>query len=267
MILFELSDIRLIDILDIVVVMFLLWQMYKLLKGTIAFNILLGVVLLYGLYQVVNYLDMRLLKFVLGPFVGFGVLFLIIIFQQEARQFLLILGNNTLKNRTTFFEKLIRDSDALDDAAVKSEINEILYALLFWRNTKVGALLVFSDNENIPLWNNSGEMIDARLTTQMLKAIFHRESPMHDGAAVIIKNRIYSVQVILPVTENKNIDNSLGLRHRAALGVTEKTNATALIVSEETGQWSYCEGGKMKTITSEKELKELLQEILMAQIS
>lgn len=257
--LISLSDIRILDIVDIVVVLILIWQIYKLLRGTIAFNIFIGVMLLYGIWYAVSHLEMRLLTFLLGPFVGFGVLILIIIFQPEVRQFLLLLGNNTLKNRFTFLEKLWGDQLAVDDSVLMRQVEEVIFAMQYFRDTNVGALIVITHNEGTPIWNNSGQVIDAKISSQLLKTIFQKESPMHDGAAILVNNRVHSVSVILPVTESLNLDADLGLRHRAAVGVTEKTNATAFVVSEENGDWSYARAGKLNLLKTHKDLKKSLK--------
>ncbi len=258
--LISLSDIRILDIVDILIVVVLIWQIYKVLKGTIAFNIFIGVMLLYGVWFVVSHLEMRLLTFVLGPFVGFGVLILIIIFQPEVRQFLLLLGNNTLKNRFTFLEKLWGDQIAMDDSVIMRHVDEILFAMQYFRQTQTGALIVISHNESTPIWNNSGQRLNADISSQLLKAIFQKDSPIHDGAAIIVNNKIHSVSVILPVTDSQSIDVDLGLRHRAAVGISEKTNAIAFVVSEENGDWSYAKEGRIHKINSESDLKKTLRQ-------
>ena len=144
--LFSLSDVRILDVIDILIVLVLIWQIYKLLRGTIAFNIFIGLMLLYGVWYAVSFLEMRLLTFLLGPFVGFGVLILIIIFQPEIRQFLLLLGNNTLKNRFTFLEKLWGDQLIVDDSAIMEIVDEVFMAMQSFRADKVGALIVISNN-------------------------------------------------------------------------------------------------------------------------
>lgn len=259
MILFSLSDVRILDIIDVLVVMLLIWQIYKLLKGTIAFNIFIGVLMLYGIWYIVSHLGMRLLTFLLGPFVGFGVLILIIIFQQEVRQFLLLLGNSTLKNRFTFLEKMWGPERLMDDTLLMSQVDEIFYAMLYFKTSRTGALIVISQNKSVPIWNNSGQVVDAKISSQLLKAIFQKESPMHDGAVIVVQNKIYAVSVILPVSEFNTMEAEVGLRHRAALGVSEKTRATAFVVSEENGEWSYASNGTLKRIYTEKELKEQLR--------
>jgi uncharacterized protein (TIGR00159 family) len=259
MLLISLSEVRILDVVDIIIVILLTWQIYKLLKGTIAFNIFIGVLMLYGVWYAVSHLGMRLLTFLLGPFVGFGVLILIIIFQQEVRQFLLLLGNNTLKNRFTFLEKMWGDQTLIDDSILMSQVEEIMYAMLHFKSTKTGALIVISQNRSVPIWNNSGQVIDAKISSQLLKAIFQKESPMHDGAAIVVKNRVFAVSVILPVSEFNTMASDKGLRHRAALGVSEKTRATAFLVSEESGEWSYATDGRLASIKTEKELRDQLK--------
>jgi len=260
--LISLYDIRILDVIDILIVLFLIWQIYKLLRGTIAFNIFIGLMLLYGVWYAVSYLKMGLLTFLLGPFVGFGVLILIIIFQPEIRQFLLYLGNNTLKNRFTFIERLWGDQMVIDDSAVMNIVDEVYLAMESFRAEQVGALIVISNNRETPIWNNSGQVIDAKVSSQLLRTIFQKESPTHDGAAIMINDRIYSVSVILPVTENNSIDADLGLRHRAALGVSEKTNAMAFVVSEENGAWSVAVGGKLTRLANQSVLKSKLKTAL-----
>lgn len=260
--LISLTDIRILDVIDILIVLILVWQIYKLLRGTIAFNIFIGLMLLYGVWYAVSFFNMRLLTFLLGPFVGFGVLILIIIFQPEIRQFLLMLGNNTLKNRFTFIERLWNDQIVVDDSAMMNIVDEIHVSMESFREERIGALIVISNNKETPIWNNSGQEIDAKVSSQLLRTIFQKESPIHDGAAIMIKDRIYSVSVILPVTESNSIDADLGLRHRAAVGVSEKTNATAFVVSEENGAWSYAKAGKLTRVASASELKSQLKEAL-----
>ncbi len=260
--LISISDIRILDVIDILIVLILVWQIYKLLRGTIAFNIFIGLMLLYGIWYAVSYFEMRLLTFLLGPFVGFGVLILIIIFRPEIRQFLLFLGKNTLKNRFTFIERLWNDQIVVDDSAITNIVDEVHMAMESFRDERIGALIVISNNKETPIWNNSGQVIDARVSSQLFRTIFQKESPTHDGAAIMIKDRIYSVSVILPVTESNSIDADLGLRHRAAVGVSEKTNAMAFVVSEENGTWSVAQGGKLTKLNNQAELKSKLKESL-----
>jgi uncharacterized protein (TIGR00159 family) len=255
----ELSDIRIIDIIDVLIVLFLIYQIYKLLKGTIAFNIFIGVLILYIIWVIVSQLGMNLLKFVLGPFVGFGVLILIIIFQQEVRQFLLMIGSNTLKNRFKFLEKIWGEQLSMDGTELMKKVDELFFAIAHFSETKTGALIVLSGNPDISIWNNSGQVIDARVTSQLLKSIFQKNSPIHDGATIIVNNRIYAVSVILPISESTALSTGTGLRHRAAVGVSERTNAVAFVVSEQNGEISFAREGQLTVIQSQEELKKQLK--------
>ena len=263
MLLIGLEDIRIVDVVDVLIVGFLIYHLYKLLKGTIAFNIFIGILLLYAIWLVVSALDMKLLTFVLGPFVGFGVLIVIIIFQQEVRHFLMILGNTTLKNRFTFFQKIWGDQLPMDQNLLDQNVEDILLAMTYFQERKVGALLVFSKNPDLPIWNNSGKKIDAVISSQLLKSIFQKESPLHDRAAIIINNRIYSASVILPLTDSKVLPMDLGLRHRAAVGVSEKSKALAFVVSEENGAWSMAKEGMLERIETQEELKKALTKTIL----
>ena len=260
MLLIGIEDIRIVDVVDILIVAFLIYQLYKLLKGTIAFNIFIGILILYAIWLAVSALNMKLLAFVLGPFVGFGVLIVIIIFQQEVRQFLLMLGNTTLKNRFKFFERLWGDQLNVDDSDITRVAEEVMFAMTYFSERNIGALIVISQNKDLPLWNNSGQIVDAVTSSQLLKSIFQKDSPLHDGAIVIAKTRVYAASVILPIAEQNNaLPSDIGLRHRAAVGVSEKTRADAFVVSEETGKWSMASDGKFKVIKTQEELKRALK--------
>lgn len=256
----NISEIRILDVIDVLIVLVLIYQIYKLLKGTIAFNIFIGILLLYAIWLAVRELGMRMLQFILGPFVGFGVLIVIIIFQQEIRQFLMILGNNTLKNRFGFIQRLWGDQILMDDSELMRSAEEVLFAMTHFSETKTGALIVFSTIPDITIWNNSGQRIDAKVSSQLLKSIFQKESPLHDGAVVIANNRIHAASVILPISESKTLPLDWGLRHRAAIGVSEKTNAVAFVVSEENGEWAMARNGRYKRIASQEELKKHIKQ-------
>ena len=255
--------IRIWDILDIVIVGFLIYQIYKLLRGSVAFNIFIGVILVYVLFWLVNMLKMDLLSSLLGQFVSIGVLMLLIIFQPEVRRFLLILGNSTLRQRSNFFNRLfsgrlnIFEGNVLPQNAV--ELNK---AILRMSRSKTGALIVFANNTNLEYFSNSGVQLDALISQPLIESIFSKESPLHDGAVIISSNKIYAASCILPLSTNPDLPKSAGLRHRAAVGVTENTNVAAFVVSEETGAISYAVGGKLERRISEDQLEKLLNELV-----
>lgn len=262
MLLFDIGflDIRFLDILDILIVAYFLYLFYQLLRGTIAFNIIVGVLILYVIWWVVKILDMKLLELLLGKFGAFGVIILIIIFQPEVRKFLIFLGNTTLKGRFKFLNKFFSKSFEIEKVN-HNEINKIKRAIFNMAKTKTGALIVFSTYNDSIVNENNGVMLDAKISQELIESIFNKESPLHDGAMIIIGNRIHSVGTILPVSTNPEIPKKYGTRHRSAIGITEVGNSAAFIVSEETGKVSYAYGGKLETnLNEDKVFNKLLKQ-------
>lgn len=243
------------------IVAYLMYLIYKLLKGTLAFNIFIGVALLYVVYLLVIFLDMKLLSLVLGKFVGFGVIILIIIFQPEVRRFLLILGNSTLKGRLNFLNRFLGDN-VTKDSQSSLKAAEIGKVLVEMSEEKTGALIVISDSMNVEAYKSSGVLIDAELNAPLLKSIFSKFSPLHDGAVIISGGRIVQASTVLPVSDSMNLPQDIGLRHRAAVGISENTNFAAFVVSEETGKISYAFEGVLYREIDERELNKLLKKHL-----
>lgn len=238
-----------------------MYLIYKLLRGTLAFNIFIGVALLYVVYLLVNFLDMKLLSLVLGKFVGFGVIILIIIFQPEVRRFLLLLGNSTLKGRFTFIQRFLGE-EITSDSILSKKASEISKALMEMSKEHTGALLVITDNMNVEAYKSSGTPLDAELTGPLLRSIFNKESPLHDGAVIIANGRIKEASVVLPVSDSVNLPEGIGLRHRAAVGITENTDFIAFVVSEEDGSISYAHDGQLQKGIGESELNKMLKAAL-----
>lgn len=251
------------DILDILIVGYLAYQIYKLLKGSLAFNIFIGVLIFYIVYGLVGMLNMELLRGILGQFVSVGFIIIIIIFQQEVRRFLLILGNSTIRQRSHFWDRLLKQQDD-EGKIVKKEkqAQEIHGAMIRLSKSKTGALIVLAKDTNMHGLTNSGITLNASIKRLLLESIFNKESPLHDGAVVIENNKIRSASCVLPVSDNENLPKSAGLRHRAAVGVTEKANVAAFIVSEETGMISFAFEGELHRKLSEQKLLKLLKEHL-----
>lgn len=235
-----------------------MYVIYKLLKGTAAFNIFIGVVLLYLVYWLVGLLEMKLLSLVLGKFVGYGFLMMIIIFQPEVRSFLVMLGNTTLKGRGKFIEQIFGKELDIHSEANSSLVQHISKAMIALSKDKNGALIVISGSQNLRYFENSGTRIGGLISEHLIRNIFEKSAPLHDGAMIISEDKIYAASVILPVTDNRTISKDLGLRHRAAIGVTEKANVVAFIVSEETGEISYASKGKLYRNISDSALKSYL---------
>ncbi len=245
------------DILDILIVGFLLFQLYKLLRGSRAFNIFVGLFLLYIAWWLVNQLGMDLLSAVLDQFVSVGVIVLIIIFQPEVRRFLLLLGNSTLRQRSRFFERIL-DRNFEGAELRNNQISAIRQALGRMSRRKIGALIVFARQANLEGLISSGVSLDALVSEQLIVSIFQKESPLHDGALIIGKGKLQIASCVLPISDNPAIPASAGLRHRAAAGITERADVAAFIVSEENGKISFAYDGHLQQGLSEEQLDELL---------
>ena len=252
--------VRLLDILDILIVGFLIYQIYKLLRGTIAFNIFIGVILIYAVWWLVKGLQMDLLSLILGQIVSMGLIILIIIFQPEVRRFLLILGNSTLRQRSNFFSRLLDKNLTARKEEQQQYILEIKKAILRLQKTKSGALIVFTDETNLDLFSSSGTILKAEISQLLLESIFNKNSPLHDGAVIISGNKIYAASCILPISSRPDIPKYYGLRHRAALGITEHTDVRVFIISEERGHISFAYQGEIKANLTETMLMNLLVE-------
>jgi len=224
-----------IDILDICFVGLLLFQLYKLMKGSVAVKIFLGFLSLYLFFLVVKAAGMQLLSDILGQFMGVGVLAAIILFQQEIRKFLLLIGKTTTFNRENFFKNF---SWKKDGAQENVNITPVIEASKTLSSTNTGALIVFSKSSPLKFYAETGDILDAGVSKRLLVAIFNKSSPLHDGAAIIYENRIKAARCILPVSENDDLPAQFGLRHRAAIGMSETTDTLVLVISEETGQLS-----------------------------
>ncbi len=245
------------DVLDIFIVGYLIYRVYKLLRGSIAFNIFIGVVALYVVWWLVRALNMDLLASILNQFVNVGVLMIIIIFQPEVRRFLLFVGSTTLKGRTDFFNKLFNHEN--DNTSTYKMIHEIQMAAFNLSKTKTGALIVFSTHANVEGFANSGVEIDAKVTAPLIQSIFFKDSPLHDGAVVISNNKIKVAGAVLPVSGNINLPKGLGLRHRAGLSTAIDSDVVTLIISEETGKISIARDGELLHLKDTFELENKLK--------
>lgn len=252
-------EIRFWDFLDIAIVGYLMYRIHLLLRGSIAFNIFIGIVTLYLLYGLVQLLHMEMLSGILGQFVSVGFIIFIIIFQPEVRRFLLVLGNTTLRGRVNFIKRWLDRNEPTSEER-QTHVLEIKSALLRMSKDKTGALIVLAKTLDLSSISNTYIPIEARITQGLLLSIFNKESPMHDGAVVIGRGRILAAGCILPVSESQALPKSAGLRHRAALGIAERTIAAAFVVSEETGAISFAHNGKIEFALSESRLTQLIDE-------
>jgi diadenylate cyclase len=233
-------DVTWVDLVDIALVSILLYQVYKLIRGSIAVNIFLGILALYLIYLIVRAAQMELLATILGQFMGVGVLAMIILFQPEIRKFLLVIGRGT-EFRENFFKNLANwRHDYHDDF----DIHQMIEAAKTLKATKTGALIVFSRDTELKFYIETGDALDAEVTKGLLLSIFNKHSPLHDGAVIIYKGRIKAARCVLPVSENDHLPPHYGLRHRSAIGMSESTDTLVMAISEETGRLILARNGK-----------------------
>ncbi len=252
-------QIRFLDLLDIILVAALLYMLYSLLKGSVAINIFIGIAGIYFIWRLVLALQMQLLSQILGAFIGVGFIALIIVFQPEIRQFLLFFGN--LKNIERWAAVSRFMSKHFDTKLPALNISAIVQACEHMAESKTGVLIVLTQQNELKQVFDSGEKIDAIVSKQLIENIFYKNSPLHDGAVLISNNRIRAASCILPVSNSRHLDPNLGLRHRAALGLTERTDALAIVVSEETGAISVVRHAQLKRHLNSFELRSLLEEL------
>ena len=236
-------QIRIVDIIDVLLVALLLYGLYRLLKGTAAISIFVGIVAIFLIWQLVKALQMELLTTILGAFVSVGFIALIIIFQPEIRRFLFTIGAKTQSGENKFFRIFHRKKQH-----VSLDTETLCLACKSMSDIKQGALIVITRQNTVPDIVMTGVGIDAEISKPLIENIFFKNSPLHDGAMIITDNRIVAARCILPVTSNSDLPGHYGLRHRAAVGVTESNDCLVLVVSEETGNISLVKGGAITTL-------------------
>lgn len=255
----ELLKFSVVDVIDVILVAFLLYYVYKLVKGTVAINIFIGIVIIYLIWKLTQALQMQLLSNILGGFISVGMFALIVVFQQEIRKFLLMVGSTNFGRRRKFFNHL---KFLKTESFIETNIEAIIAACNRMSLSKTGALIVLERNNNLDFLTSTGDEMNITVTQPILESIFFKNSPLHDGAVIVADNTIKATRVILPVNNEKNIPERFGLRHRAAIGITERTDALALVVSEETGQVSYIKNGEFVDFKDNMSLTDLIKKDL-----
>ncbi len=253
-------DFKITDLIDIVLVAILLYYVYKLVRGTVDINIFIGIVFIWAFWKTTELLNMKMISSMVGGFMQVGLIALIIVFQQEIRKFLLMIGSTNFANKRQYLRhfKFLRE----ETINTKVDLDAILSACEKMGKSRTGAILVFERNNSLDFVKSSGDKMYAEINQPILESIFYKNSPLHDGAAIIQDNYIVATRVILPISKEKNIPLRFGLRHRAAVGITEKTDALVLVVSEESGQISYIKNGEFVLYKDLPELTELLKKDL-----
>lgn len=233
------------QVLDIVAVALILYQLYRLTRGTAAIRIFLGVLAIYLVYQIVDALQMRMLAEILGQFIGVGVIALLIVFQQELRQFLLLIGNRQLvRSAPPWIQKWFGRQG--DGSGRPSKWSELRKGLEECRRRRLGALVVIPREADPGPIATGWISIDAEVSASLVVSVFEKSSPLHDGAVCIDQQRIRWASGILPVSGRMDLPAQCGTRHRAAVGISEQTDALVIVVSEETGTLSIVEQGRLQ---------------------
>ncbi|MEO2142553.1 MAG: diadenylate cyclase CdaA [Flavobacteriaceae bacterium] len=248
----------LIPVIDVILVGLMLYYVYKLVRGTAAINIFLGFVIIYIIWWLTELVNMPILSNILGGFISVGVIALIVVFQQEIRKFLLLLGSSNFTNNKNIIKKfnlLFR----ITKKQTLMNIEELINACEIFKKNKTGALFVIERNNSLDFVRNTGDQLNLEISTPIIESIFFKNSPLHDGAVIIEGNFITGARVILPMSENENIDSRLGLRHRAAFGITEKTDAIAIVVSEEKGKITFIKNGEIHPYQNIENLKTMIE--------
>jgi diadenylate cyclase len=254
------------DAIDILLVAIILYLIYNLVKGTSAINIFIGLALIYVAYIVVRAFELKLLGSILSKFVNVGVIAIMVLFQQEIRKFLLYIGSNELlknKNWKHLF-KLYFANSAKDDLYL--DIKEVAAACFNMSETKTGALIIVSRKSDLKFYIQTGTPIDSLVNSKVIENIFFKNSPLHDGAVIIQENRIVAARCVLPVTQKENFPANYGMRHRAAVGITEVTDSLAISVSEQTGAISLTVAGEINANLNKEKLEYLLEKNLKIKV-
>ena len=247
---FDFLNFKFVDFLDIVLVGLMLYYIYRLLKGTVAISIFSGIVIIFLFWKLTVIVKMELVSSILGQFINVGFFALIVVFQQEIRKFLLVLGSTNVLNSKNLLRKLSLKKTS-EDTAIVQMCETLVSACRKMGSERTGALIILERNQ-----------MNIELNQPILESIFYKNSPLHDGAIVIQDGFIVATRVILPVVGQSVIPKEYGLRHRAAVSITEKTDALALVVSEETGKVSYINNSEFVPYNTDSELVALLAEEL-----
>lgn len=248
--------ITVLDIIDIFLVALIFFQIYRIIRGTAAFTIFIAIFFIYLFWIIVKALNMELISALLGQVIGVGVLALIIVFQQEVRRFLLVLGNRYITGSRFSVSRFF--SAVGNDNGSPKEAEEIVRACEKMASKNTGALIVIGRKSSLDLYSDGGEIIRAQIRADLLETIFFKNTPLHDGAVLIEGHKILAARCPLPTTERVDVDARFGMRHRAAIGMSEHSDALIIVISEETGYISVVEEGEIRENISPNELRNIL---------
>ena len=255
---FDFLQMSFTDILDIILLGLIIFVAFRWLKGSSAVSIFVAIISLYLIRVVVSAFNMKLIEAILDMVLDVGVLAIIVIFQPEIRKFLTKLGKGYMSNSKSraFIDKLL--GRTASGGEYREEANNIAEACFRMSESKTGALIVLTRNTSLDDVISSGDKIDANIHRRLITNLFFKNSPLHDGAVIISRDKIVAARCTLPITERTDIPANYGMRHKAAIGITEETDADAIVVSEETGRVSFVSKGEVTPMTNINELKQKL---------
>lgn len=246
-----------IDLLDIFLVAILLYQLYRLVQGTVAMNIFIGILAIYFLWKIVEAMKMDVLSEILGKFIDVGIIALLIVFQPELRRFLLLIGTPEILEKFSIGGKLFGWKSK--KKIFPADLQAITRACKEMSATRTGALIIITAGSDLNFYVKTGEHMDAKISDKTLESIFYKNSPLHDGAVIISNGKIRAARCVLPITEREDFPSHLGMRHRAAAGITENSDALAVIISEQSGEISFAKGGHIENGLSPEKLKSRIE--------
>jgi diadenylate cyclase len=250
--------VRVIDIIDILLVAYLMYMVYNLIKGTIATYIFITILIFYVVWLLVKD-NMLLMGSILGQIIGVGAIAIIVVFQQELRRFLILFSTRYLNKAGSSFDHIFA---GFSSAKPVVNLNAIIQAVMNMSRTRTGALIALRRKSLLDAYIESGQALNSTTSSRLLESIFNKNSPLHDGGVVIVDDQIKAAQCIFPISENYSLPQDYGLRHRAAIGLSEQTDSLVIIVSEETGEISLAEGGEIRTVDTKALLKILEEKML-----
>lgn len=246
------------DVIDIIIIAVMLFYIYKMMKSSGAISLFYGVLIFFVIWIIASeILDMRLTGSIMDKFMGIGLIVLVVIFQDQIKRFLSDIGSH---GRFHIFRRFFRHDAEVEPH--RKDISAVVFSCMTMSKSKTGALIVIQRKIPLTDYEATGDIIDADINVRLIENIFFKNSPLHDGAMIIADNKIKSVGCILPVSRDMDIPKNLGLRHRAALGMSQTTDAVCVVVSEETGGISVAIEGKFKIKLTAPELDHILSEAL-----
>lgn len=250
-----------IDLLDIILVTILLYQLYRLVRGTVAMNIFIGILAVFFIWKIVEALKMVVLSEILGKFIDVGIIALLIVFQPELRRVLLMIGTSDIIGKFSIRRFFSGRGESSKITFVN--IISITKACKGMSASRTGALIILATKSDLGFYIKTGELMEANISSNILESIFYKNSPLHDGAVIISSGKIMAARCVLPITEREDFPSHLGMRHRAAVGITENTDALAIIVSEQTGEISITKGGKIDRNLNIEKLRGWIENEMM----